>query len=249
MKKKLIDNTKNNIHRDGKKRRKKKWKPIFKQFYKLTLAIRNRKKGDITSSGDPDYIVTVKEKSAIEKELLEFWKLLDATLDEVITAGKKPFNPDLLLEAFKTYDKHFEDYFGDDWRDPRALLFWQKVIGYDGIQRFMPVNYVQAFHDWLHNTVEKLQKNQPQDRSTHFEVYHCNSNYVPVVIYPLQRRSCPGYNFAIDGGSIGLLGLLGGGCEQWMSKLMSIKNSRLTKLMPERQDYQLESAKFSCQIM
>lgn len=180
----------------------KKWNLIFDQLETLTLAIRKRNEGDITSSGNPDYIVTLKKDSAVEKELNEFWRLLDATRDKVITAGKKPFNPNLLLTAWQTYDDHFEDYFGNDWTDPPALLFWQKVIGYDGIQRAMPVNYVQAFHDWLDNTVEKLKNNKPQDRNTTFKIYRAG-NWVPVDFYPLRDRGSLGFNFAIYGACAG----------------------------------------------
>ncbi|MHB1948142.1 MAG: hypothetical protein ACYCQI_08520 [Gammaproteobacteria bacterium] len=169
----------------------KKWIPIFEQFNKLTFAIQNIKKGDITSFGNPSYIVTIKKGSAVEKELYRFWELLDASLENVITAGMKPFNPDLLLEAFKTYAKHFKKDFGD-WDDPRALLFWQKVIGYDGIERLMPVNYVQAFKDWIDLTVERMRINAMQRRNTCFYLNDFN-------FYPLRPRGFIGFNFAIYG--------------------------------------------------
>ena len=132
----------------------------------------------------------------VERELHEFWRLLDATRDEVITAGKRPFNPRLFLRALQII---YDNYFGNDWADPRALLFWQKVVGYDGIQRVMPVNYVQAFHDWLPNTVRKLKHNQPQDRSTRFEIFRVLGGWVDVDFYPLQARGSLGFNFAIYG--------------------------------------------------
>ena len=177
----------------------KKWQPLFEQLNKLTLTIRGSK-DDLKSSGEPDYVVTMKKGSNVEKELHAFWRLLDSTRNEVVTAGKKPFNHHLLLEAWRTYDdaKLFKDYFGGHWEDPRALLFWQKVIGYDGIQRIMPVNYVQVFHEWLEDTVKKLQNGEPQGRSTRFEFFRAG-NLVLVDFYPLQERQTEGFNFGIYG--------------------------------------------------
>ena len=220
----------------------KKWSPIFKQLDILLEAIRHGK-DDITSSGAPDYIVTVKEGSSVGKELIEFNRLLDATLKDTITAGQRPFPPNLLLEPLQKYDseKDYKDYFGGRWDDPRALFFIQKVIGYDGIQRFMPVNYVQAHQDWLDDAAEKIKNNQPQPRgpsSTSFKVYR-SGNYVDVSFYPLMPRGTSGFNFALYGeagrGGGGVRG--GGSGPPGFSKLMSIKNSRLTDLTPPRHDY------------
>jgi hypothetical protein len=149
----------------------KRWQPIFDQLESLTQAI-STASGDITSSDHPEYKLTIREGSKVAIELVKFWSLLDAMLNEIVTTGRH-FNPNLLLKAWQTYDddKLYQKYFGGRWDDPRALLFWQKVIGYDGIQRIMPGNYVQGFHDWLDNTVKKLQNGEPQDRSTRFEVY------------------------------------------------------------------------------
>jgi hypothetical protein len=110
----------------------------------------------------------------------------------------------------------------------------QKVIGYEGIQRYMPVNYVQAHQDWIEETAKKLQKNVPQARGTHFTIY-CSRQDVTVDFYPLQARGT-GPAFAV---------YAGGGRWAWagaaavrlgvseFSKLMSIKNSRLTELMQQ----------------
>lgn len=231
---------------------KKKWQPIFMQRDKLTLVIRDSKPEDIISSGNPDYIVTVRQGSPVERELHEFWRLLDATLDEIIVAGKKPFNPYLFLEAWQLYadPKLFKEYFGYNWDDPRALLFWQKVIGYDGMQRFMPVNYIQAFQDWLDGTVKKLQNDQPQGRSLQFKFF-C-SDWKPVLFYPLQPRGTPGFNFAIYGG--GMVWACTDTC--WLgdemapfSELISNKNSRLTELKPTHRDCRSGLIKSRCEIM
>ncbi len=112
----------------------KKWDPIFKQLNVVTEAIRTAdlKNGDIVSSGHPAYEVTVKAGSTVETALLKFRSLLDATLKDGATTGRH-FNPDLLYQAFKIYDEHYHDYFGNDWEDPRALAFWQLVIGYTDV--------------------------------------------------------------------------------------------------------------------
>ncbi len=227
---------------------KKKWQASFEQLNKLTLAIRDSKPGDIISLSGLEYIVTVRQGSPVERELHIFWALLDSTLDEVIIAGKKPFNSNLLLEAWQTYDndKLYKEYFGGCWNNPRALLFWQKVIGYEGIQRFMPLNYVQAFHGWLENTIAKLQNDKPQDRSTQFTII--GSSYSSLVsFYPLQPRGACGFIFAIYG-PYGLAMTRDGGWEvsNSFSELISIKNSKLTELMPA---YRCASTKSFCEIM
>ena len=187
----------------------KRWKPMFKQLEVVTQAIRDAKLGDITSPGNPEYKLTVTEGSNVAIELAQFWSLLDAAPNEVVTIGRH-FNPNLLLRAWQTYgdNKLYQKYFGGRWNDPRALLFWQKVIGYDGIQRIMPVNYVQAFHDWLDNTVKKLQNEKPQDRSTRFEIYR-SGHWIPVDFYPLQPRCSSDFNFAIYGGRARAVGGIG----------------------------------------
>ncbi|MHB1948591.1 MAG: hypothetical protein ACYCQI_10825 [Gammaproteobacteria bacterium] len=176
------------------------WKPIFEQRDKLLRAIRDSKKGDITSSKAPDYIATERKGSQVERELFKFYELLDASLNEVITAGKRPFLSNLLLEPLLMYDneKSSKDYFGSSWDDPRALFFIQKVIGYEGIQRLMPVNLVQTHQDWLDDAAEKLKNNQPQPRGTSFKIYRFG-RFEAVDFYPIRRRGTSGFNFMIYG--------------------------------------------------
>lgn len=142
----------------------------------------------------------MRKGSLVERELAKFYELLDATLNEVITPGKRPFNPDLLLKPLQMYDddKLYKEYFGGRWDDPRALFFVQKVIGYEGIQRFMPVNFVQAHQDWLDETARKLEKNEPQARGTRFQIYRAG-NWEGVDFYPLRDRGTSGFNFMIYG--------------------------------------------------
>lgn len=106
-----------------KKAEQEKWAPFFDQRKKLLDAIRDsNKQCDITSSGAPDYIATARKGSSVEKELCRFYELLDATLNDFITAGKRPFPPNLLLEFLQMYDNHkgYKEYFGDRCDDPRA---------------------------------------------------------------------------------------------------------------------------------
>ncbi|MHB1949332.1 MAG: hypothetical protein ACYCQI_14600 [Gammaproteobacteria bacterium] len=225
------------------------WKPIFEQRDKLLRVIRYSKKGDITSSKEPDYIATERKGSQVETELVKFYELLDASLNEVITAGKRPFLSNLLLEPLLMYDnkKSYKDYFGGRWDDPRALFFIQKVIGYEGIQRLMPVNLVQAHQDWLDDAAEKLKNNQPQPRETSFKIYRYG-RVETVDFYPLRPRGTPGFNFMIYGGRGLLAGRpLGGGALRF-SKLIC-QTGRLTNLAPSRSNDRPKPIKSSCVIL
>ena len=195
--------------KDWEKVEEKQWAPIFTQLDTLTQAIKDATSEDIKSSGDPEYKLTVEEKSAVAKELAQFRLLLDATLKETVKTGRH-FNPNLLLKAFQIYDNHYDDYFGNDWKDPRAMLFWQQAIGY--VQRFMPANYVQAFCDGLSNTNEKLQKGTPQGRALKFETYQAG-RWDPTDFYPLSNSHL-GFRFAIYGWrrAAGGGGACGAGC-------------------------------------
>jgi hypothetical protein len=172
----------------------KRWDPIFTQLDTLTTAVCDTKpeSGDITSSGHPNYKLTVREGSAVADALAKFRSLLDATLNEV-TIGRH-FNPGILLKAFDIYDKRYTDL-GDNWSDPRAMLFWQQVIG--SIQRIMPANYVQAFCDGLEKTAGKLEKGEPQGRAFKFDVFD-SGHWVPSDFYPLSGSRL-GFDFAIYG--------------------------------------------------
>lgn len=171
----------------------KRWEPLFKQLDIVTQAIRKAAPGDIVSSGHPEYKLTVKEGSEVAIALAQFRLLLDATLNEIVTTGRH-FNPRLFYSALKTYDDHYANYFGNGWSDPRAMLFWQQVIGY--IERIMPVNYVQAFFDGLYNSEEKLRKGLPQGRSLRFELFDSGRNtWVPKDFYPLVDSRL-GFDFA-----------------------------------------------------
>ncbi len=86
---------------------------------------------------------------------LKFRSLLDATLNGVATTGRH-FNPQLFTQAVQIYCSDNASHFGNNEEDPRAMVFWQQVIGY--IQRCMPANYVQAFCNGIDNTKEKYKK-------------------------------------------------------------------------------------------
>ena len=174
----------------------KQWQPIFAQLETLTQAISTAEltNNDIVSSGRPAYIVTVKTGSDVDTALTEFRKLLDATLKDSATTGRH-FNPTFLLKTFQIYYAHYPHDFGNDWEDPRALAFWQFTVGY--AQRFLPVNYVQAFIDGLYNSEEKLRTGLPQYRALKFKVYDVASqSLVSTDFYPLSESRL-GFNFAI----------------------------------------------------
>ncbi len=172
----------------------KRWAPVFTTLDTLTTVIRDAKPGDISSSGNPEYKLTVREGSDVAVVLAQFRAQLDALLDEVVTTGRH-FNPNLLWKAFQIYHDHFRDYFGGDWKDPRAMLFWQQIIG--TIQRRLPVNYVQAFCDGLYTTKEKLRNNQPQGRSLKIELGNMlQQSWVPTDFYPLSLSRL-GFDYAI----------------------------------------------------
>ncbi len=224
----------------------KRWKPMSKQLDVVTQAIRYAKPDDIVSSGYPEYKLTVKDRSNVAIALAHLRSLLDATLNEIVTIGRH-FNPHFLLKEFQLYD----DYFGNNLSDPRALAFWRLVIGY--AQRFMPVNYVQAFFDGLYNSEEKLRKGIPQGRSLKFKVFDSRSNtWVSTDFYPLSISRL-GFDFAF-----GWAGVASGewprvcrGAGAKFSKLMSIKNSKLTELteLTVHPDHNHRSTTMSCSVM
>lgn len=183
----------------------KRWAPLFAQLNTLTDVIKDAKHGDITSSGDPEYKLTVREGSVVAVALAQFRSLLDATLRDIVTTGRH-FNSKLLLQAFKIYDDRYKD-FGNDWSDPRAMLFWQQVIG--TIQRGLPVNYVQAFCDGLYTTEEKLRYNNPQSRSLKFELFDTGRRTWVSSDFYLLSASRLGFDYAIYAGR-GRCGLGGG---------------------------------------
>ncbi len=114
----------------------KRYAPTFAQAHKLAEAIRDGA-ADITSSGEPDYIVTVEEKSTTASELAAYRKSLNDRRNEVVTTGRH-YNLNLPQELLQLYNDHYEDYFGGRWNDPRAMLFWQQGIG--GEQTGMTAN-------------------------------------------------------------------------------------------------------------
>ena len=175
--------------------------PLFTQLNTLTDVIKDAKQGDITSSGDPEYKLTVREGSSVATALAQFRSLLDEKLNDIVTTGRH-FNPKLLLQALKIYDDRYKD-FGCHWSDPRAMIFWQQVIG--TVQRGLPVNYVQAFCDGLYTTEEKLRDNNPQGRSLKFQLFDTGQGaWVSSDFYPLSVSRL-GFDYAIYGlGQIGV---------------------------------------------
>ncbi|MHB1948127.1 MAG: hypothetical protein ACYCQI_08445 [Gammaproteobacteria bacterium] len=184
----------------------KKWQPLYDQLTRLKNAIINHKPGDLTRSlaDDPNNsTIQVKAGSLVERELHEFWRLLDATRDEVITVGKRPFNPNLFEKAVRILEDEFTRKLYKEWVELPNVLFWQDVIGYNGIERIMPVNYVQAFQDYATLSATLILKNEPQPRGIHFKIHRRESPWIGVDFYPLQDRGSLGFNFAIYSGAYG----------------------------------------------
>ena len=114
------------------------WSPVFAKLDALTQADRKATPGvDIISSGDPEYKLTVREESEVAQALADYKSSCDAMLNKPVTTGRH-FNPNLQQRAFQIYDDHYEDYFRNDWSDPRAMLFWQRAIG--STERLFPAN-------------------------------------------------------------------------------------------------------------
>lgn len=181
----------------------KRWNPIYTVLESLKNAIRDAKPDDITSSGDPEYMLTIKENSFVTTELTSFRKHLNARLEEEITTGRH-FNPDLLLQAYQMYNDLYQKDFRSDSSDPRALLFWQQVIG--TIQRALPVNYIQAFCAGLEKTIEALQVDVYQGRSLKIQIFDtARNNWVPTNLYPLSASRL-GFEYAIYGVEPGIAG-------------------------------------------
>ncbi len=178
------------FHKKWKEEEAKTWTPILTQLNALTQSFRHAKDSDFISSGKHDYKFTLRAGSDVAEALARFRLLMDATLHQVVTNGRF-FNPKLLQRAFKIYERDQKSL--GNWQNPRALLFWQQTIGY--IQRFMPVNYAQAFCDGFKKTNESLEQGLPQGRSLILAIlrpgiWHINA------FYPLGVSSL-GSDFAI----------------------------------------------------
>ncbi|AIT64318.1 hypothetical protein [Coxiella burnetii] len=78
----------------------------------------------------------------------EFRELLKPK--NTIETGKQ-FNIQLLIEAFKLYDKNYEVFGG--WNSHKNNLVWCKIIGY--IQRFLPASYAQALSQGVNFIIEE----------------------------------------------------------------------------------------------
>ena len=126
---------------------------------------------------------------------------------------------------------------GCHWSDPRAMIFWQQVIG--TVQRGLPVNYVQAFCDGLYTTEEKLRDNNPQGRSLKFQLFDTGQGaWVSSDFYPLSVSRL-GFDYAIygctgwgDGGVVSA----GTTYEEEFLRIMSIKNRYIQTFTPELQN-------------
>lgn len=196
------------------------------------------------------YKSIVREGTELAIALTQFRSLLKSKMNEIVTIGWH-FNTALLYRAFEIYDDHYHDYFGSDWSDPRATLFWQQVIGY--IQRFLPANYLQAFCDGLYKTEKKLRNGSPQNRSFKLNRYDWDwCSWILADLYP-RLASSLGFDFAILACETNSKASHRAWCMRFEARdqpraflnLMSIKSSRHTELA----QHQSEKSKSSCLVM
>ena len=122
-----------------------------------------------------------------ETELQEFRDYLKPI--GIIKTGKH-FNIQLLVQAFKLYDKNFNHF--DGVNSHQNHLFWTKVIGY--IERFLPACYAQACSQGIYYIVENSEK---LTRSLKFRFdYFC---FFPLDNDPHHRL---GYDYAFAPGMV-----------------------------------------------
>ncbi|PJD91451.1 MAG: hypothetical protein CK424_06450 [Legionella sp.] len=128
------------------------------------------------------------------------------------------FNPQHLIKAFELYDSNFAQ-----WSWNKRDLFWRQVVGY--VQRFLPANIAMDVAQGLHYRVEM---EEPAQRSFNFRVGGG-------AIYPPGVGSFGGIGFEYAGGGHGAWLLRGGRdgavVSMFVSKLMSIKNNNLGRIM------------------
>lgn len=98
-----------------------------------------------------DAIATSKNDADCDSALATFRSYLEPK--DVLKTGKH-FNIQLLVEAFKLYDKNYEAFGG--WESRKNNLFWQKVIG--TIQRYLPANWAMAVCQGVYYIVEDGEK-------------------------------------------------------------------------------------------
>lgn len=166
----------------------KKWQDAFTRLEELTAAISNAKGDDIKANIASTNVIV--NSHLITKKFAEFKDSINAILQVPITTGQY-FNLNILLAAEKAYA---ENKLGDCGKDPRALVFWQRVIGY--IQSLMPVNDVQAYLEQkgLELSVQNLRNGNPQNRSLNVEVFRAPASPVTQDVY---KDSGLGVNFAL----------------------------------------------------
>ncbi|MDR3491351.1 MAG: hypothetical protein P4M12_04810 [Gammaproteobacteria bacterium] len=170
-------------------------KQIQEQFPEGWEAKENeRAKNDLAALNKVVNAISVSQPNDnCEAALNEFREYLKPNC--VIKTGKH-FNAQLLVEAFKLYDKNY-DRFGD-YNSHKNILCWRKVIGY--IQRFLPASYAQAFVQGVYYIVESGEK---LNRSLKFR-YENDVSFFPLDSDPSSRL---GFDFAAWGGGGTRLGL------------------------------------------
>ena len=180
----------------------KRWLPVTTAQKKLIQAIRDSKPGDITSSGSPDYKLTIREGSDVKKADDEFMLAYHTVLKTTVKTGRH-YNPNPQQSGWDNYDVDLINRYANNWNDPRAMLLWLRSIGYN--QRFMPANYTQVFCGvGLYENVKRMKEGDTQSRSlklvVHNSVWHC---WVTRDLYPLLDSVGAGFDYCYGLGARG----------------------------------------------
>lgn len=192
---KIIDETGNPIGHENAEAQREEWFPAgmypenLYHFDALVTAITT----DPVLTANPDYnSAIVKNPSEPTKKALTQFRN-DFLPKEPITHGHL-FNLNHLLEAFKVYNAHFEQ-----WNWNQRSLFWCQVIGY--LERLVPAVDAQAFCQGLYYLLEQK---QPASRGLSFHNWVSSSD---ISYYPLGSSSVGlGFDFGIEFGGRGCRG-------------------------------------------
>ena len=175
----------------------KRWLPVVTAQKKLHQAIRDSKPEDITSSGELDLKLTIREDSAVDIADFEFRMAFYTVLHTPVKTGRH-YNPKPQQFGWDNYYDDCANRYNNKWNNPRAMLLWRRSIGYN--QRFMPTNYAQAFcGEGLNTNLKKLKAGDAQGRSLRLEVYDSvGHRWVSRDFYPLLDSVGAGFDYSYD---------------------------------------------------
>ena len=160
------------------------------------------------------------------------------------------FNPQHLLKIFNLYDEFYDRVERTDPNWKKRELFWCHLVGF--VQRYLPANIAQVFaNPGLYDVVEEKKKN-----SRVFDFKYGGGSIFPL---SFDSNSGLGYKFALGGVRAGDRGLVGGGastgwrsgawhCARGVTKLMSSKNNKLSRLVTNLVQANARKSERSCVI-